>query len=150
VKLSRRPIAWMIGIGGLLTLVFASVCSWQDASQPPRHQTRVGLFDENPEALQRFREILRPEDGFVCEPLSGEAIRAGRTQEFDVIIVPGGNMGQQSAALGGDGRDKLRDYVRSGGGYVGICAGAFLATTDDDSMLKLINARSLAGVKEIP
>jgi hypothetical protein len=43
------------------------------------------------------------------------------------LIVPGGWAKLKSLALGEDGRDAIRDYVRGGGRYLGFCGGAGLA-----------------------
>ena len=43
------------------------------------------------------------------------------------LIVPGGWARLKSVALGEDGRREIRDYVRSGGKYLGFCGGAGLA-----------------------
>jgi hypothetical protein len=46
---------------------------------------------------------------------------------YDVLIMPGGSAKQQSRELGAPGRREIVRFVERGGGYVGICAGAFLA-----------------------
>jgi len=43
------------------------------------------------------------------------------------VILPGGSATKQSGALGDLGRAKLKAFVARGGGYVGVCAGAYLA-----------------------
>ena len=44
----------------------------------------------------------------------------------------------------------VRRFVESGGGYVGICAGAFLATAKYDWSLGLVNAKTFTGKQYIP
>ena len=46
---------------------------------------------------------------------------------FDVFVVPGGSGSGESDAIGADGADAIRAFVKSGGGYYGTCAGGFLA-----------------------
>ena len=48
-------------------------------------------------------------------------------KDFDVVIVPGGSATSQAKRLGPSGCDALVRFVENGGGYVGVCAGAFLA-----------------------
>lgn len=48
---------------------------------------------------------------------------------FDVLIVPGGSAARFAERLGPGGLRNIRSYVEGGGGYVGICAGAFLAVS---------------------
>ena len=45
---------------------------------------------------------------------------------FDVLLIPGGFAQNTLDALGKAGGERVRAFVRSGGGYVGICAGAYL------------------------
>ncbi len=64
-----------------------------------------------------------------AHPLNPVEIRNGALDVFDVILVPGGNASIQYDALGGTGRKAIQKFVKNGGGYVGICAGAFLAAS---------------------
>ena len=45
---------------------------------------------------------------------------------FDVLLIPGGFAKNTLDALGKVGGEQVRAFVRNGGGYVGICAGAYL------------------------
>src|SRR5262249_51160405 len=46
-------------------------------------------------------------------------------------------------ALGKEGREKVREFVQHSGGYVGICAGAYLASIEYPWSLGLLNAHVL-------
>ncbi|MDP6779882.1 MAG: BPL-N domain-containing protein [Candidatus Latescibacteria bacterium] len=47
---------------------------------------------------------------------------------YDVFYFPGGGKSRILAkALGKEGQDRIREFVRSGGGYLGICSGAYAA-----------------------
>ncbi|MDB4662390.1 BPL-N domain-containing protein [Verrucomicrobiales bacterium] len=61
--------------------------------------------------------------------------------KVDVLIQPGGSGGKQGRALEESGRKAVRDFVRGGGGYLGVCGGAYLATNDYDWSLDLIDAK---------
>jgi type 1 glutamine amidotransferase len=63
---------------------------------------------------------------------------------FDTVVFPGGSASQQAKAIGDAGRAKLKDYVKNGGGYVGICAGAYLACTNFEWSLGILNARTVS------
>jgi hypothetical protein len=85
------------------------------------------------------------QNGVPCSvgyPLSPEEMAAGALEGFDVVLFPGGMASHQFDALGGDGRAAVVDFVRAGGGYVGICAGAYMAASDPYQWgLNLIDAR---------
>lgn len=63
-----------------------------------------------------------------CRLLTTKDIAAGKLSEVDVLIVPGGGGSRQYLNMGSSGREAVQHFVRSGGGYVGICAGAYLIT----------------------
>jgi len=58
-----------------------------------------------------------------------------------VLLMPGGSGSKEANSLGEKGREQVREFVRQGGGYVGICAGAYLATCDYPWSLHILNAR---------
>ncbi len=78
---------------------------------------------------------------FQLQRITSEDIRQGKLQGFDVLAQGGGRASIQSDALGEVGKEKIREFVRNGGGYVGICAGAYLAASDRPYYLRLVNAR---------
>ena len=91
-----------------------------------------------PKNLQRF---LTPENGYRCEIITPEEIQEGRLKAFDVLIMPGGSGSKQSEMLGEKGRENVKEFVKNGGGYLGICAGSYLASSDYSWSLHLINAK---------
>jgi len=47
-------------------------------------------------------------------------------KDFDVILFPGGTASKQRFAIGEQGAKLVRQFVNCGGGYFGVCAGAYL------------------------
>lgn len=88
-------------------------------------------------------KFLTPENGFDAVIVTPEDVQNNRLsdQKFDVLIMPGGMASAQATNLGETGREKVREFVGQGGGYVGICAGAYLSTTYKPWSLNLVNAR---------
>ncbi|WP_456236730.1 BPL-N domain-containing protein [Blastopirellula retiformator] len=68
----------------------------------------------------------------MAQLVSREDILQGALNHADVLVVGGGHSNSQAKHLGESGRAAVQDFVRAGGGYVGICAGAFLATQPKD------------------
>ena len=87
-------------------------------------------------ALAAFPELA-------VETLKVKDIQAGRLAEFALVVFPGGSGGGEGKALGADGRERVRQFVREGKGYIGICAGAYLASSDYPWSLNLLNAKVL-------
>jgi putative intracellular protease/amidase len=75
--------------------------------------------------------------------ISTDQILKNKMNSFDVVIFSGGSGGAQGKSLGADGREKVRTFIQDGGGYVGICAGAYLASADYDWSLHILDAKVL-------
>ena len=48
--------------------------------------------------------------------------------DFSIICFPGGDMYQYSHDIASIGKEKIRNFIRDGGGYIGICGGAYFAS----------------------
>jgi len=59
--------------------------------------------------------------------VSEQEIREGGLEDCGLLIVPGGYTARYVDALGGEGFERIREFVAEGGGYIGICAGAYIA-----------------------
>jgi hypothetical protein len=101
------------------------------AEPPTRAQAaplRVAIYDGyGAGAWAPLGNWIEALEGADATPVRPEEIRAGVLAGFDVVVFPGGMASHQFHALGADGRDQVRGFVADGGGYLGICAGAFLA-----------------------
>lgn len=76
--------------------------------------------------------------------ITPEEIRGGALTNYDVVIFAGGSGSQEAKAIGEKGRAEVEKFVGNGGGYIGICAGAYLATSGYPWSLHIINARTLS------
>lgn len=77
-------------------------------------------------------------------------ILEGALSHFDVVIFPGGSGSRQAAALKEAGRSRVREFVQSGGGFIGICAGAYLAAANYSWALKIGDYKTFCEKREIP
>lgn len=129
----RGTSAWRSGLWWV-TCLFVPVAGWGDdetlqASPPP---IKVALYagEGAGETVEHVVRALVTDKRIAVTELGPDEVRAGRLAEFDVLIQPGGSGSGQAKALGEDGRAKIRSFVKDGGGYVGVCAGSYLATCD--------------------
>jgi hypothetical protein len=60
-------------------------------------------------------------------PVCGEDIREGILDRCIGVLFPGGSGKAIAKALHPDGVERVRDFVARGGGYFGVCAGAYFA-----------------------
>jgi putative intracellular protease/amidase len=71
--------------------------------------------------------VERIADECYLEQVLPHEIRNGILTEkkFDVVFMPGGMAPRHYEYLKDEGVAKVKEFVRNGGGYVGICAGAY-------------------------
>lgn len=109
----------------------------------PSGQIAVGLYQDkgaDPSATDLLRALQKFEQASITY-LTAEQIRAGALTGLDVLIHPGGSGGGQGRNLDEPGRERIRGFVRDGGGFVGICAGAYLATSHYPWSLHILDAK---------
>jgi predicted deacylase len=114
---------------------------------------RVAVYDAGGtggKGVRNLERILESEPMFILHHIGPTDIRSGVLDQFEVVIFPGGSGSKEAAAIGQDGCAAVREFVESGGGYVGICAGAYLATAKYTWSLALVNANTFTGNREIP
>jgi predicted deacylase/putative intracellular protease/amidase len=90
----------------------------------------------------RLLRLLGDWEQTTIERIGVAEIRRGRLDQFDVVIFPGGSGSKQSAALGESGRKRVSEFVENGGGYIGICGGAYLACDGFSWGLKVLDAKT--------
>jgi putative intracellular protease/amidase len=115
-----------------------------DATRP----LRIGIYrgpgsgegnvlpvEKHLQPVKDFRVTRLPPESFASMDLSAR---------FDVLIFAGGTARAQANAIGPEGREAVREFVRKGGGYLGICAGAYLACSGFDWGLAILDARTVS------
>lgn len=107
--------------------------------------TRVAVYDgagNGGVGVPKVLEALTATPGFQGVRVSPEDIQAGVLGQFDVVMFTGGSGSGQAKAIGETGRAKVRSFVEQGGGYVGICAGSYLACAGFPWGLGILDART--------
>lgn len=111
-----------------------------------------GVGGSGPSSLETT--LNNTPDRFVARYLGPDDVRGGALAQFDLVVFPGGSGGGQAEGLGEKGREIVRRFVSEGGGYVGICAGCYLACENFSWSLKILDAKTRSskwrrGVKEL-
>jgi len=113
----------------------------------PLTKIRVALYKgpgtggEGPPNLKKY--LNSPPETSITE-VSPEEIQHGILKYFDVVIFAGGSGSKEAEAIGEIGRSNVIQFVSNGGGYVGICAGAYLATSGYPWSLHLLNVKTVS------
>ncbi len=108
---------------------------------------RVALFNDDGAfglGIPRITEQLGKTADIKVTKVTGKEIADGVLKNFDVVIFSGGSGSKEGAALGEAGREDVRRFVREGGGYIGICAGAYLACTGFSWGVGVLNAKTVS------
>lgn len=120
---------------------------------PQSEAIAVGVFDgpgAATEGVRRLLDVIDAQPDMLAIPLGPEDVQPQILQSLDTLVFPGGSGSKQAHALGPDGRTAVRRFVGEGGGYVGICAGAYLCSAHYDWSLKIIDTAVFTGARDIP
>jgi len=116
-------------------------------------QVEVAIYDgggTGGSGVANVERILGMKSTFIVHRVGPADIQSGVLKQFDVVIFPGGSGSKEAAAIGKSGCRSVKEFVDQGGGYVGICAGAYLASAKYDWSLALVNANTFTGNRNIP
>ena len=119
-----------------------SPAAWEKIAAGER--VRVAVFvDRGARSNGQFRwlQTTALSDELAAFPIDAEMIRKGGLAQADLIIMPGGYSVTEAKTLGKEGREAVRKFIREGGGWIGTCAGAFIAcdsTSDHPDMLGIV------------
>lgn len=106
-------------------------------------QRRVAIYDckgIGKTSHLTLRRALSTDPAMSMEMICPEDIREGALGGFDVVMFPGGSGKGIGTSLGVEGRARVKAFIEGGGGYYGVCAGAYLATCRLDSYLSVVKA----------
>ncbi|MDB6073161.1 MAG: biofilm synthesis protein PgaB [Verrucomicrobiaceae bacterium] len=137
-KAKAPPFVVPPDINGLKTIVAPP-----QATKP----IKVAIFDGHGAPMDG---ILHVEDRIKSIPqatitrVSAEQMGTIDLKAFDVVVFSGGSGSAQGEAIGETGRNNVREYVRGGGGYLGVCAGAYLACSNFKWSLGILNASTVS------
>ncbi len=78
--------------------------------------------------------------------LDGRDIQNGALDQTDLLVIPGGDSWRQSDDIGKKGKEIIRNFVKNGGAYWGVCAG-FHCALDKPDRLGLVPYKWIDGVR---
>jgi len=127
-------------------LAFVRFTSAEDASPVKTTKPiRVAVYQDAgvSDKVVHLLDLLKTHPELAITKINGNDIREGKLQDTDVVLFPGGSGGGEAKSLEEAGRKEVRSFVERGGGYLGICAGAYLASADYDWSLHILDAKVL-------
>jgi phosphoribosylformylglycinamidine (FGAM) synthase-like amidotransferase family enzyme len=134
----------------IYVVLFASLLIFTGCKNRPKQEPissdkiNVAVFNGNGASatcVTETYEALKIDTGIQPSFISAAEIVSGKIDELDVIIFPGGSGSKELVNLGQTAAGKVLNFVKSGKGAVGICAGGYLfSTTKDYPSLRLVSA----------
>ncbi|MFX1318143.1 MAG: BPL-N domain-containing protein [Promethearchaeota archaeon] len=137
-SLNFKPGSYLIVANELEYKVFNILAEefgvqWNEISEIPSIKAlqlkspRIAVYSDIGGETWVFVAIALNTVGFDFTLLSAKQIERGFLQEYDGVIFPGGDEVWTMRTLGKKARNEVVQFVNNGGGYIGICAGGFLA-----------------------
>lgn len=110
-------------------------------------EIKVGIYrgPGSPQGgVDNVTNVLKPFSQVSVVVLSEQDVANLNLSAYDVLVFPGGSGSGQSKGIGEAGLKNVRDFVSNGGGYVGICGGAYLACSNFSWGLGILNAGTVS------
>ena len=112
----------------IIAMCLVGLSAW---SMGVGNKVRVGVFQGNGGAQTCIWETIASiqlDPDMTVRTITTGDIANGVLRDLDAIIIPGGEGATQYMNLGEENMERIRNFIRSGKGAVGICAGAYLFT----------------------
>lgn len=133
---------------GVIALSFIIIAG----CKPPikSDKLKVGVFDGHGGAqtcIWETVEAVKIDKGIDVKTILTSDIASGCLDTLDVIIIPGGGGSRQFMNLGYENLKRIKDFVSSGKGAVGICAGAYLFSNTPSYACVAINGAQATDIE---
>ena len=123
----------------IIAMCLVGLSAW---SMGVGNKVRVGVFQGNGGAQTCIWETIASiqlDPDMAVRTITTGDIANGVLKDLDAIIIPGGEGTTQYMNLGEENMERIRNFIRSGKGAVGICAGAYLFTDTPEYACMHIN-----------
>jgi putative intracellular protease/amidase len=137
-------ICWAVATGVVIASLSGGVARGQEAvRRSPIRVTCLDVYGQGERGIgpKNIQRCLSSSPDFTFQTVNADDIRSNALAKFDVIICPGGSGSKQSRLLDAEGRRAIDEFIKNGGGYIGICAGAYLASSQYSWSLGILNAK---------
>ncbi|MEM6779783.1 MAG: succinylglutamate desuccinylase/aspartoacylase family protein, partial [Planctomycetota bacterium] len=115
-------------------------------------QVVVGIYDDSgcsEGGANNIELALRDSHPTTVVRLGSRDMRPQVLDQLDVMVFGGGSGSKQAASIGKEGAEAVRSFVAAGGGYVGICGGAYLCSAYYDWSLNLVDTHVFTGSRDV-
>jgi len=125
-KKRENPMKWpMSWLSVFLSILLVANCQ----SHKPDKSGIVALYSDqgtDEDCVQATQNMFKWM-GYTVELVKANYINNKGLDNFSILCVPGGDMYQYSQDISSGGKEHIKNFIRNGGGYIGICGGAYFA-----------------------
>ncbi|OHD14683.1 MAG: hypothetical protein A2086_12705 [Spirochaetes bacterium GWD1_27_9] len=86
---------------------------------------KIGIYTIDGGDLPSFSDVFTNQQNYTFINMDTNDFSEKKLSQIDVLIVPGGNPYEYSEPIGEKGMNNIRNFIKNGGGFIGVCAGAF-------------------------
>lgn len=127
-----------------ILFIIATLCSIQAIAQ---NKIQVGVFQGNGASETCVWETVsacHTDRSLEIQIVTTKDLASGKLTTLDVLIIPGGGGSREYLNMGGENHKRIKNFVKNGGGLIGICAGAYLTSnTPGYSCLKMSGGKAI-------
>jgi len=132
MKIKDKSMKWMmIWLCVFLSLLFITILLYISHNPAPPEKNAVvalysdlGTWEESVQAAEKMFQWMN----YTVALVDADYINTKGVENFSILCIPGGDMYQYAQDISSKGMDNIKDFVRNGGGYSGICGGAYFAS----------------------
>jgi biotin--protein ligase len=92
-------------------------------------EVRIAVYNDEGVSFDSFQAVFDAAEwmGYHAVEINSESIENDYLNQYSVMVFPGGNMYKYAQDISEEGKQRMRDFVTHGGGYLGICGGGYFA-----------------------
>ena len=112
----------------------------------------VALYDDeggSDRGVSNLTKVFDAAPDITVAHLGAADIHPEVLSQFDVVVFGGGSGSKEAATIGKSGAETVQSFVRNGGGYIGVCAGAYLCSAHYSWSLNLVDTHVFTGKRGV-
>ncbi len=132
VKKMGKSMKWLtillcVSLSLLFVIILLNTCHNPPS---PAKKAGVALYSDRGTAwdcVQATKKMFQWMNHTV-ELVDADYINNEELDSFSIICIPGGDMYQYAQDISSRGMENIKNFIHNGGGYIGICGGAYFAS----------------------
>ncbi|MCK4358520.1 MAG: hypothetical protein KAW92_07220 [Candidatus Cloacimonetes bacterium] len=124
-KKSWKSVKWLISL--VFISLFVLLLTNCKRTTTPKNDIQIALYSDqgaDEDCIKATMNMFKWM-GYTVVLVKADLINNEGLENFNILCVPGGSMYQYAQDISLEGKEKILDFIRNGGAYIGICGGAY-------------------------